>query len=79
MKMVSVHEARTHFAALMKEIEAGEVVVVTRHEKPVIEMRSVAARRIPKLGAFAHTSTEHFEEVKWTDEELDELFGDLLR
>ncbi|MDR3687980.1 MAG: type II toxin-antitoxin system prevent-host-death family antitoxin [Fimbriimonas sp.] len=74
MKQISVHEVKAHFSAIMKEVESGEVVVVTRHDKPVIEMRSVVGRPCPQLGAFADSKSPHLE-VQWTEEELDELLG----
>jgi hypothetical protein len=76
MKRVSVHEAKAHFSAIMKEVEAGEIVIVTRHDRPVLEMRSVAGLPEPRLGAFAEPGAPHLA-VEWTDEELVELFGDL--
>ncbi len=76
MKQISVHEAKAHFSAIMKDVEAGEVVIVTRHDKPVMELRSVVGLVTPQLGAFAEPNSLHLE-VQWTDEELTELFGDL--
>jgi prevent-host-death family protein len=76
VKQVSVHEAKAHFSAIMKDVEAGEVVIVTRHDKPIMELRSVVGRVTPQLGAFAEQGGAHLE-VQWTDEELTELFGDL--
>ena len=76
MRQISVHEAKAHFSSIMKEVEAGEVVVVTRHDKPVIEMRAVSDLRTPQLGAFAEKDGVHLE-VSWTDEELEETFGEL--
>ncbi|MGV3614100.1 MAG: type II toxin-antitoxin system Phd/YefM family antitoxin [Fimbriimonas sp.] len=76
MKRVSVHEAKAHFSALMKEVEAGEVVLVTRHDRPVAEIRSVGNLPTPQLGAFAESGAPHLA-VDWTDAELDELFGKL--
>jgi prevent-host-death family protein len=78
MKQISVHEAKAHFSAIVKEVEAGETVIITRHDKPVVELRSVVGLRIPRLGTFAVPGAPHIE-VSWTEEELDDLFGDLLK
>jgi len=78
MKEVSVHDAKAHFSAILKDVEAGEVVIVTRHDKPVVEMRSIVGMKIPILGAFADPDGSHLE-VNWTEEELAELFGDLTK
>ncbi len=71
-----MHEAKAHFSAIMKDVEAGEVVIVTRHDKPVVEIRSVVGMPTPQLGAFADPKAPHLA-VDWTPEELDELFGGL--
>jgi len=75
MKHVSVNEAKAHFSAIMRDVEAGEVVIVTRHGKPVIEMRAVGRLAVPRLGAFAEPGAPHLE-VSWTPSELDELLGE---
>jgi antitoxin (DNA-binding transcriptional repressor) of toxin-antitoxin stability system len=75
VKRISVHEVKAHFAAVIKDIEAGETVIVTRHDKPVVEMRSVVGLPTPRLGAFADPAAPHLE-VSWSHEELDELFGE---
>ena len=74
---MSVHEAKAHYSAVLKEVEAGEVVIVTRHGKPIVEMRSIHGLATPQLGAFAEPSGSSLD-VSWTDEELNELFGDAL-
>ena len=78
MKQISVHEAKAHFSSIVKEVEAGETVIITRHDKPVIELRAVSERPIPQFGTFAVPGAPP-SEVSWTDEELDDLFGDLLK
>jgi prevent-host-death family protein len=76
MKAVSVHEAKAHFSALLKEVETGEVVIITRHDTPVAEIRpAYGPANVPVLGAFAQPGSVHLE-VLWTDEELDEILGD---
>ncbi len=75
MKRLSVHEVKAHFSEIMRAVEAGETVIVTRHDKPVMEMRSVVGLPTPVLGAFADPASPHME-VQWTEEELDELFGE---
>ena len=78
MKVVSLHEAKAHFSAIVKDVEAGELVIVTRHDKPVIEMRSIIGRETPELGAFAAPDTSNIS-VEWTDEEIADLFGPMIQ
>ena len=36
---VGVHEAKTHLSDLLRRVEAGETVVITRRGRPVAELR----------------------------------------
>ena len=38
MKTVGAYEAKTHFSQLLAEVEAGEVVTITKHGMPVAEV-----------------------------------------
>ncbi|MFP4409119.1 MAG: type II toxin-antitoxin system Phd/YefM family antitoxin [Spirochaetaceae bacterium] len=38
MKSVTVHEAKTHLSQLLREVEAGETVVVARGRTPVAQL-----------------------------------------
>jgi|GEM_PF-6051715 len=77
VKRMSVHEAKAHFSSVLKEVEAGEIVIITRHDKPVIELRAASKLETPQLGAFADPKSRHLE-VSWTEDELREVFGDLV-
>ena len=53
MKKVNVHEAKTHLSRLLKEVEAGEEILIARDSKPVARLvpaRPVEARRKRILG-----------------------------
>jgi len=43
MIMVNVAEAKARLSEYLKRVEGGEVVVVARHNRPVAELRAVAA------------------------------------
>jgi prevent-host-death family protein len=74
MKSLSVHEAKAHFSSLLKEIEIEGSIIITKHDKPVAEIRAISERpRTRILGAFAEEGSAHLE-VSWTDEELSEMF-----
>lgn len=47
MTSVSVHEAKTHLSRLLREIEAGHEVEITRHNKVVA--RIVPPKQVEKL------------------------------
>jgi antitoxin (DNA-binding transcriptional repressor) of toxin-antitoxin stability system len=39
MKSMSIAEVKANFSTLAREVERGVTVIVTRHGKPVLEMR----------------------------------------
>jgi antitoxin (DNA-binding transcriptional repressor) of toxin-antitoxin stability system len=45
-------KAKAHFSELVRRVEAGERVVLTRHGKPVVEMNKSMAQRPSILGMF---------------------------
>ena len=65
MKSVNIHEAKTHLSALIAAVEAGEEVIISRANKPVVKlvaMESKHRQRIPGLhkGAVLYIS-ENFD------------------
>jgi prevent-host-death family protein len=44
MTAVNVHEAKAKLSELLDRVERGETVVIARRNKPVAELRPVAAR-----------------------------------
>lgn len=40
-KTVSVHEAKTHLSRLLREVEAGETVVICRGQTPVARLQAM--------------------------------------
>ena len=50
----TVHQAKTHFSRLLKEVEAGKEVIVMRGSKPVAKLVPIepAAPKFPRLGGF---------------------------
>ncbi len=45
-KTVSLREANQSFARCIREVEAGEVFVITRNGKPVARLSPVSGRRV---------------------------------
>ena len=43
---VGLFEAKTHFSELVARAEAGEEVVITRHNRPVAKLVPIAASRV---------------------------------
>ena len=45
VKEVGTYEAKTHFSALLDDVQAGTKIIITRHGKPVAEISSPAPQR----------------------------------
>ena len=45
MKIVNVHEAKTHLSRLIQEVEAGEEVVIARGKEPLVRLVLVESAR----------------------------------
>jgi prevent-host-death family protein len=82
MAQVSVHEAKAHFSELLRRVEAGETVTVTKHNKPIAEMRPVEPKtKGRRLGAFEGEFEGEFAIpanafAPMTEEELRDWYGD---
>ena len=75
MKSVNVHEAKTHFSALLVAIEErGERIVICRNGEPVADLvphrKTVSMAADPKLGAFKITydPTEELSDEEWPND-----------
>lgn len=41
MIKVNVHEAKTHLSKYLDRVEAGETIILCRHNKPIAEVRPI--------------------------------------
>ncbi|MDP9120731.1 MAG: type II toxin-antitoxin system Phd/YefM family antitoxin [Acidobacteriota bacterium] len=48
MEDVNIHDAKTHFSALLRRVAAGEEIVISRAGKPVARLVPLAAPRQPR-------------------------------
>lgn len=49
---ITVSEAKSHFADLLKRAESGETVIVTRHGKAVARIEGIETpKSLPRIGA----------------------------
>jgi prevent-host-death family protein len=65
MRTVSIRDANQNFSRLIKEVEAGETVVITRQGKPVAELKPRPVNRLddPKVRAAYERLKRHFAEL----------------
>ncbi len=45
MIKLNIHQAKTHLSRYLKDIEAGETIVLCRHNVPIAEIRPLPKRR----------------------------------
>ncbi|MEM7530051.1 MAG: type II toxin-antitoxin system prevent-host-death family antitoxin [Pseudomonadota bacterium] len=76
---VPVSEAKAQFAELIRRAEAGEAVVITRHGRPVVELRpsGKSGRPADFLGSMAGQFTVP-EDINDGDAEIEAMFQDSL-
>ena len=43
MVHVNVHEAKTHLSRYLERVERGETIILCRHNRPIAEIRPLAA------------------------------------
>jgi prevent-host-death family protein len=67
MTRVNVNDAKTHFSRYLDRVEAGETIILCRHNRPIAEMRPLAKEGVSKVrvagmdkGKF-HIPAEFFE------------------
>ena len=44
MTRLNVHEAKTHLSRYLDRVEAGETLILCRHNKPIAEIRPIKPR-----------------------------------
>jgi len=66
VKTITIHEAKTHLSRLLREIEAGETIILARNRKPV-------AKLVPFGG-----DERRFDALSDTVIRIDESFSDPL-
>ena len=69
---ITVSEAKSHFAELLKRAEAGESIVVTRHGKPVACIEGIEKpKSLPRIGALNTINGGQIEMADDFDEPLE--------
>jgi prevent-host-death family protein len=49
MKIVNVHEAKTHLSRLLSSVAAGEEVIIAKAGKPIARLTAVTDTRSPRV------------------------------
>lgn len=73
-----MHEAKTRFSELLRAVEQGEEVVVTRGGKAVARIVAVEAAAAKPATRFGMLRGEMGDGGDWDDEEYDKEIADLF-
>jgi antitoxin (DNA-binding transcriptional repressor) of toxin-antitoxin stability system len=79
MIKVNIQEAKTHLSRYLDQVEAGEVIVVCRHNQPVAEIRAIPTASVSPtrvaglLKGLVHWEPDAFAPL--TEQELAEFEG----
>jgi prevent-host-death family protein len=79
---VTIHEAKTHLSRLIAAVERGEQVIISRRDKPVVELRAVEAPSKAKrssgcgalAGYFSESVIEHLTHNPALDKQIEADF-----
>ena len=59
VKTVGAYEAKTHLASLLKQVERGKEVVITKRERPVARLVPIDSPRAKKEDVFRRIRAFH--------------------
>ena len=75
MKTVTTHQAKTHLSRLLKDVQAGETVVILSGSAPVAKLIAVRPERAVRPPVGTLTSPE----VRYTEDAFQPLTDDELK
>ena len=75
MKTVTTHHAKTHLSRLLKEVQAGESVVILSGSAPVARLTAIGPEKAARPPVGTVTSLE----VRYTEDAFRPLTGDELK
>ena len=75
MKTVTTHHAKTHLSRLLKEVQAGETVVILSGSAPVAQLSAIGPERASRPPVGTRTSPE----VGYTEDAFLPLTDDELK
>lgn len=70
MTTVSAYEAKTHLPRLIRAVEQGETVIITRHGKPVAQLAPVEDHRADVAAVIARMKRARAKRPKVSVEEI---------
>ncbi len=77
MASVPIHQVKSHLSEILRRVEAGETIVVTRHNRVVAEIRAPAKLKPRRFGAFeGEFQAPESAFAALSEEELKDWYGD---
>ncbi len=77
MRTVGVHEAKTHLSRLLREVQQGDEILITRGDEPVAKLVQATPRR-SVASSYGMSAGKYWLPDGWDDDPDDEmakLFG----
>jgi prevent-host-death family protein len=80
MKIVNIHEAKTHLSALLRLVLKGEKILIAKNNKPIAEIRPLQKNIKPRKPGLLRGKMKLNEEWESADKEIEQLIlsSDLL-
>jgi antitoxin (DNA-binding transcriptional repressor) of toxin-antitoxin stability system len=76
VKTTTTHEAKTHLSRLIREVQAGETIVILSGQKPVAKLTAISdvPRRRPRVGTVTSAPVSYSQDAfaPMTRAEMDE-------
>lgn len=74
MEIVNIAEAKAHLSALVKKALAGEEVIISRSNEPLVRLTPIVRDTSPRVGGFLKGQIIYEEDSAATDKEIEESF-----
>jgi prevent-host-death family protein len=76
MKLVNIHEAKTHLSRLVERVQAGEEIVIAKAGRPAARLVPIESARKPvKIGGLKARAPVPDDFNTMYDEEIEALFA----
>ena len=50
MRIINIHEAKTHLSKLADEVAAGEEIIIAKAGKPIMKLTPITKKKVRKMG-----------------------------
>jgi prevent-host-death family protein len=78
MRIVNIHEAKTHLSRLIEEVKSGEPLIIAKAGKPLVKVMPVDApdpSEVRRLGFMAAQLTVPDDFDRMHESEIEQMFG----